>query len=238
MPRIRTLKPEHKVHRKVGRLEDRSYRLWVGLVTEADDEGRFIADTEQLRALVFPYQPKLSLEKVDAALGTLASVGLVTLYRVNGTRYGCFPDWTEHQKVSHPYPSKIPPCSEDSGTFQNVLEDSSLARARGSDPIKDQGSRIKEAANAEPSPPSPPTFQIPDSIRTALTKCPQLTPVMRLHTPGFWQAQIRAHPGVDFARELLEAQAWLTANPGRGPKSNVPAFLHRWFRKASEDARA
>jgi hypothetical protein len=149
VPRIRTLKPEHKVHRKVGRLEDRPYRLWVGLITEADDHGRFVADAEQLRALIFPYQ-RIGSAQVETALHTLERTRLVHLYTVNGTRYGCFPDWQHHQKVSHAIPSRIPPCSEESGTFQNPPESSSLARARGSDhegKRRDQGREgIKEGS--------------------------------------------------------------------------------------------
>lgn len=234
MPRIRTLKPEHKVHRKVGQLEDRPYRLWVGLVTEADDEGRFVADADQLRALVFPYQTRLTTAKVDAALDALASVGLVTLYRSNGTRYGCFPDWTEHQKISHAIPSKLPPCSEDSRILQKPPEDSVLARARGSDHEGIKDHEGKGAPNAEPSAPALPTFQIPESIRTALTKCNRLRDVLPLYEHKFWQAQIRARPQVDFAAQLLKAEAWIAANPRKAPKSDYAAFLQRWFAREAE----
>ena len=44
MPRIRTLKPEHRQHRKVGALDHVSYRLWVGMILEADDEGRLVCE--------------------------------------------------------------------------------------------------------------------------------------------------------------------------------------------------
>ena len=64
-PRIRTIKPEHKQHRKVGQLTDFQYRLWVGLITEADDEGRLVGNAPQLRALIFPYQGDLTLDAVD-----------------------------------------------------------------------------------------------------------------------------------------------------------------------------
>jgi len=240
VPRIRTLKPEHKVHRKVGRLDDRTYRLWVGLITEADDEGRFVADADQLRVVVYPYQ-RLPSSKVDASLSTLASVGLVTLYQVNGTRYGCFPDWEAHQRISHGLSSKLPPCSEDSRILTNPLEDSVLARARGSG-IRDQGSGIKDqgsrrGVDAERlTPPAIPAteFQIPESITKALGRSPRLHSITRLHLPSYWQSQIRARPGVDFAAELLKAEAWCTANPTKAPRSDVPAFLSRWFAKAAE----
>ena len=45
MPRIRTLKPEHRQHRKLGPLDHLTYRLWVGMILEADDAGR-LRDTQ------------------------------------------------------------------------------------------------------------------------------------------------------------------------------------------------
>jgi len=142
MPRIRSIKPEHKVHRKVGPLSDRAYRLWVGLLTEADDEGRLVGDLAQLRALVFPYQTRLALARLEAALRELLEAGLLTRYAVAGVPYLAFPSWEDHQQVSHARPSKVPsptaPGSvpEVSGAIRKFPEPSGLARARGSDPIR------------------------------------------------------------------------------------------------------
>jgi hypothetical protein len=77
-------------------------------------------------------------------------------------------------------------------------------------------------------------FTIPASIQEALTRTARLAQVPRLHTPEFWRAQILARPEVDFPSELLRAEAWLAANPGRAPKSSYPAFLQRWFAKAAD----
>lgn len=143
VPRIRTLKPEHKAHRKVGLLSDRAYRLWVGLVTEADDEGRFIAEPSQLLASVFPYQRRLREAQVEGALGEIAATGLVGLYVVTGTRYGVFPSWPEHQRISHPVSSALPTPPEDSGAFQKPPDSSGLARARGSDRIGSEGNGVE-----------------------------------------------------------------------------------------------
>ena len=130
MPRIRTLKPEHKQHRKIGPLSDRDYRLWVGLVTEADDAGRLVADPGQLCALVFPYHPRVTAAQLGAALDRLAALGLIRLYTVAGTRYADLPSWRDHQRISHPAPSMLPANNdslnhpESSGAFQNPPEPS------------------------------------------------------------------------------------------------------------------
>src|SRR3990167_9090715 len=71
MPRIRTLKPECLHHRKVGKLHDRAFRLWVAMILQADDEGRLVADLEQLRAVAFAYHARVKITDIDAALGEL-----------------------------------------------------------------------------------------------------------------------------------------------------------------------
>jgi uncharacterized phage protein (TIGR02220 family) len=147
VPRIRTLKPEALQHRKVGRLSDRAFRLWITMLTQADDHGRLVADPNQLRLLAFGYHDKVHVQHVEAALEEIARWGLIRCYSQNGTQYVDFPSWMEHQKVCHPLESKLPAfseCSEDSRNFKNLLDDSILARARGSDQGSDQGSRIKD----------------------------------------------------------------------------------------------
>jgi hypothetical protein len=108
MPRIRSIKPEHRAHRKVGPLSDREYRLWVSMMVEADDEGRFIADTAQLRAQTWPYHD-ITIPEVEAAVLAIAKRGSIRLYHVGKIRFGCFPAWREHQHPKYPKPSSNPP---------------------------------------------------------------------------------------------------------------------------------
>jgi len=77
-------------------------------------------------------------------------------------------------------------------------------------------------------------FQIPDSIQAALERSPILGHVPRLREAPWWQAQVRANGrrGVDFAAELLKAEAWLTTNPQRAPKKDHARFLHTWLGRA------
>jgi hypothetical protein len=106
-PRIRSLKPEALQHRKVGRLSNAAFRLWVGLITQADDEGRVIWDPAQFRLLVFGYQ-EITTGDVTAALSEITAFGLARLYNVNGTEYVDLPSWAEHQKINKPSESTLP----------------------------------------------------------------------------------------------------------------------------------
>jgi len=138
MPRIRSLKPEHRQHRKVGKLSDFLYRLWVGMVCEADDEGRLVADADQLRVLVFGYFPKVTVEDVEAALQALAEVGLIRLYTVAGVRYAELPSWRDHQRIDRPTPSKLPAYEPSAGSHGGLPEPSASTRG-GSEGIGREG---------------------------------------------------------------------------------------------------
>jgi hypothetical protein len=145
VPRIRTLKPEHKQHRKVGVLSDREYRLWIGMLTEADDEGRLVCDASQLRALIFAYHPRVTLLHLEAGLIRLAGLGLVRLYMVAGVRYADFPSWKDHQRINRPMASKLPSYKTSVTTHGVLTEDSVNAPGAltGDRKGSDQGSEAK-----------------------------------------------------------------------------------------------
>jgi len=103
------------------------------MLTQADDEGRLVADPEQLRGWAWMYHQKVSVAMSETALEEIAAAGLVRVYRKGDTRYVDFPSWLEHQAVNHPTPSKLPPydalqnSQEDSVDLQNIT--ASRARA-------------------------------------------------------------------------------------------------------------
>lgn len=114
-----------------------------------------------------------------------------------------------------------------------------------------QSRAVQSSTEQEPKPPptatvpsapsngasAPHPFKIPDSIRTALGQCRHFATVPRLQAPEFWQTQIRARGEVNFPVELLEAEGWIVANPQKAPKSDYPAFLNRWFKRAADRLR-
>ena len=91
---------------------------------------------------------------------------------------------------------------------------------------------VEEKRKPPPSIPPPVQFHVPARIEEALGRAPTLHAVAKLHTPAFWQAQVRANSGVNFADEILKAEAWLTSNPGRAPRKDLARFLHNWLARA------
>lgn len=108
MARVRMLWPDHRSHRKVGALDDRPYRTWIGMILEADDDGRVLVDPVELRTRIFAARPRVTIAHVKADVRTLARLGLIRLYTAAGINYAHFPSWKDWQKPKYPQPSKLP----------------------------------------------------------------------------------------------------------------------------------
>ena len=84
---------------KIAQLTDFEFRLWVGLITQADDAGRGDARPAIIKGRVFPLRDRVTVKDIDAAIHGLAAKGCVSLYEVGGKPYFLFPTWGEHQRV-------------------------------------------------------------------------------------------------------------------------------------------
>ena len=84
---------------RIAALSDFEFRLWVGLITQADDLGRGDARGAILKGRVFPLRERVLARDVDRAMRALAQLGCITLYEVDGKSYYQFPNWAEHQRV-------------------------------------------------------------------------------------------------------------------------------------------
>ena len=115
MGRIRTIKPEILTDAKAVKLSDMAWRLWVSTWVLADDEGRFPADPMILAGNVFPGR---STKVVEKTLAEVCRAGMISVYVVNGDRYGLISGWKRHQKINRPSPARFPapcgPLTEDS----------------------------------------------------------------------------------------------------------------------------
>ena len=107
---------------KIAALSDFEFRLWVGLITQADDAGRGDARPAIIKGRVFPFRERLSIKDIDAALQELAAKGCVSLYTVDGRPYFLFPGWVKHQRIRDCKP-KFPEPPENT-----VLQQSAASR--------------------------------------------------------------------------------------------------------------
>lgn len=109
MARIRTVKPSLFASYSLAKVPIEARYLFIGLFTEADDNGRLIDSPKRIAGSLFPHDEKITERKVDSWLCKLQEVGSIFRYAVDGGRYIALPTWATHQKVSHPYASPIPP---------------------------------------------------------------------------------------------------------------------------------
>lgn len=112
MARIRSIKPDVRRSRTVTSWP-RDVRLaFVYLWCYLDDEGRGEDDLALIKAELFPRDRDVTERKLDNWLWIMTEKADAPLcrYRVDGVDFLHATHWTEHQRVSHPQPSTIPPC--------------------------------------------------------------------------------------------------------------------------------
>ncbi len=122
MARIRTVKPEFWGHPKVAQISRDARLLFIGLLNLADDDGRLLGSPKTISGAVFPHDDDATAKRVEKWMDELEDVELIIRYEVNGIAYVLLPGFTEHQKISHPTPSRLPePLPQDSGMFPEFL---------------------------------------------------------------------------------------------------------------------
>lgn len=107
MARIRTIKPSFWGDDDVCKLSRDARLLLVGLISLADDDGRFIATPQAILGHVFPHDD-IPTTKFKAWLAEIAATPTLVLYAVEGRQYGVLPNYRKHQRISHPQPSPLP----------------------------------------------------------------------------------------------------------------------------------
>ena len=84
---------------KIAELTDFEFRLWVSLITLADDMGRGDARPAIIKGRAFPLRDRVTIKDIDGGVHGLAAKGCVSLYTVGGRPYFWFPTWQNHQRV-------------------------------------------------------------------------------------------------------------------------------------------
>lgn len=107
MARIRTIKPSFWADEAVADLSRDARLLLIGLISSADDEGRFLASISAITGYVFPHDD-IAPTKLRRWLDEIESAGIVRFYSVSRREYGAFPHWKKHQVINRPQQSNLP----------------------------------------------------------------------------------------------------------------------------------
>jgi len=93
----------------IGSLSVQERLLFIGLFSNADDEGRGEADPRYLRKAIFGFDNDVSFDNVGEMLENIVKgVRGVTVYEKDDRKYYALLHWKRYQKVSHPTVSSIP----------------------------------------------------------------------------------------------------------------------------------
>src|SRR5665647_49868 len=118
MARIRTTKPSFWA--ACGHMSREARLLALGLISMADDSGRFVATQQAILGYVFPLDTDVTPAKLTRWLGEVTAKKpshdrpLVEMYTVDGVPYGYFPKYRKHQRINRPQPSSLPAPPPDS----------------------------------------------------------------------------------------------------------------------------
>lgn len=133
------------------RMKDKAKLLYIGLITIADDDGRFKADPKLLRAKIFPFD-KIGSKRITILLESIQNEKLIRLYEINNESFGFHPNWDKYQTLRKDRlkPSNIPSppttncqpngnqrCAQDKLSKDNIIkENKSTFRSNNSESIK------------------------------------------------------------------------------------------------------
>lgn len=109
MARIRSIRPEIWDDEAVAEISREARLLFIGLITQADDDGRLPAQPRWLISKIYPYD-ELTATELEHWLAELDRAGLILLYAHAGRQYIVLPAWEENQYIDKRYyrESKLP----------------------------------------------------------------------------------------------------------------------------------
>lgn len=98
MPR-RMITSDIWFNEKVASLPDAGRLLFIGIFSNADDDGRLKASAKFLKAHIFPYDDDKTLKLIKELRDKCAQVDLIRLYTNDKEEFLDIPGWVEHQHI-------------------------------------------------------------------------------------------------------------------------------------------
>ena len=101
--------------------------LFYRLIVSCDDYGRFDGRAAIIKNMLFPLKEQITLKAIESAIQKLASVSLIDLYVVDGTRFLRLLTWNTHQTLPRAkkskYPDPIAECEADAEQLHTNVYD-------------------------------------------------------------------------------------------------------------------
>lgn len=108
MARKRMISPEIWGSDDFSTLSDFAKLVFIGLFSQADDEGRGKAKPGYVRSLLFPNDEERRITDINKALLEIGRTMSIIFYEVDGSNYYQLTNWRKWQKIDKPSKSKFP----------------------------------------------------------------------------------------------------------------------------------
>lgn len=112
MARKRMISPEFWTDEKLGECTRDERLLFMGLISNADDEGRGRGNVKLIKSAIFPYD-NFNDTDIERMLIALIGKKLVYVYVVDGQQFYYLPNFEKHQTINKPSESKLPEMPEE-----------------------------------------------------------------------------------------------------------------------------
>lgn len=145
MARKRMIDPSFWVDEKLGSLPPVVRLLFMGLISQADDDGRLNGHPSLVKSLIFPYDHDMQALDVDEWLALLAADErkVIVRYEVDHQKYILITNFKKHQTINKPQKSKLPePLPDNYGSDTVVVHDDSV-------PIEEEEKLIESSLREE-----------------------------------------------------------------------------------------
>ena len=148
MARKRMIDPSIWQSEDFSKLSYFSRLVFIGLFSNADDEGRGRANPAFLKSAIFPYDDGLRVADIEKSLNEIAAYMSTTFYTHDEKEYYIFDHWADWQKIDRATQSKIP-LPEEGNITRRVLDECSTNPRRVLEPNrnrkeKEQKEKLKE----------------------------------------------------------------------------------------------
>lgn len=188
------------------------------MLTECDDEGRCLWLPKRLCGALYPHDEDVTPAMLKVWADECASRDMAVIYETDAGPVYAVRNWSKHQKISHPTPSRLNAPPKSSGKSPEKFQ-------KAPESLRPEREREREVEQGEKKPPDGgaevPKFEDPKSLiwKTGVS--------LLTSSSGCSEEAARRFLGQFAKREvkLAEVIGYLAANPKVEPKAYIVAAL-------------
>jgi len=231
-------------------LSPEEFRLFVFLLVNADDYGRFDGRATVIKGSCLPLFDT-RLNDIDKMIDHMTEVGLVSRYNVAGKPFLQLVTWAKHQRIrnskeKYPSPVHADPVSDSSprvaascGELRRVAascgdlpQNAAPARGCGSNPIQSNPNPIQDSSNDKAVTTSPETEPVSEPV---MFKLPLQDHTEYEITESYYHQLAELYPAVDIDQEFRKMFGWLDAAPARRKtRVGIKRFITNWLSREQD----